>query len=83
MESLKEGYKTSEFKSTLIAQVVGMILVSLGAIDTAELDDITQHIMLIVGSLSTVMTSSLYIYTRFKLKYKVLDNLTEESNVVG
>jgi len=75
------GSQSSEFKATLISQVIGVLLVSLGLIDTGQVDELAQHIMLIIGGLSTVVTSSLYIYSRFKLKSKSLD--IELKKVVG
>lgn len=67
------GSQTSEFKVTLVSQLISMVLVSLGIIDVNQVDDVTQHIMILAGAIGTIITSSLYIYSRLHLKSKTLD----------
>lgn len=70
---MSNGAKTSEFKVTLLAQLVGAALVSLGIISPLDIDQVTQHLMIVIGGISTVITSALYIYSRYKLKDKRLE----------
>lgn len=67
---MTSGTSTSEFKVTLLSQFIGMALVSLGIVDPLDSEAITEHLLVIMGALSAMVTSLLYIYSRMRLKDK-------------
>lgn len=77
-----KGSSTSEYKVTLLAQLIGMGLVALGLVDPLHVDDISQHLILILGSLGTIFTSVMYIYSRTMVKSSAL-NSKPSTDVVG
>lgn len=89
---ITKGNTTSEYKVTLIAQLVGMVLVSVGLVDPLDVDELSRHIMLILGSLGTIFTSIMYIYSRTMVKTNApnvtlelqeLPTVSAETNTVG
>jgi shikimate 5-dehydrogenase len=59
---------TSEFKVTIFAQFLGMVMVSLGLVNPGDSDSVVQAVVVGVGGLATAITSALYIYGRAKIK---------------
>ena len=78
---MTNGSSTSEFRLTVMSQFIAMALVSLGLINPTEVDDLAQHILILLGGISTTIISAMYIYSRMRLKVTELE--TSEIQNVG
>ena len=68
---LKPGIFTSEFLTTVVTQVVGLLVLS-GHLQAADATPTTNAIVALFVGAGMVYTSVMYIYSRFKLKQAII-----------
>lgn len=69
---LSTGKKTSEYRVTLIAQFISLVLVMTGVFAPEEGENLTGAIAIIVGGLMSIYSGSMYIYSRTSVKKEAL-----------
>lgn len=68
---IKDGTKTSEYRVAMLSQLISAGLIGLGIFDPAQVDELSQHIMLIIGGVGMIFSGVTYIYSRTKVKTAV------------
>ena len=68
----RQGKSTSEYRVTLLTQLIAFILVMTGVFAPGEEEGLTEALTIIAGGLLSIYTGSVYIFSRTSLKKEQL-----------
>lgn len=72
MEATKTGTQTSEYKLTLLAQVIGTGLIGTGFVTGQNDTSLTDALVMVIGGLISVYFGGAYIIGRSKIKAEAM-----------
>lgn len=70
--SLRQGKSTSEYRVTLLTQLIAFVLVMTGVFAPSEEEGLHEALTIIAGGLLSIYTGSVYIFSRTSLKKEQL-----------
>ncbi len=71
------GKGTSEYRVTLLIQMLSFILIMTGVFAPEEGEGLTEALTIIAGGLMSIYSGSMYIYSRTNLKKEALKQLPQ------